>query len=307
MPPVDDARRAGASLGTLSGVAAILVWSTVVAFARSLTEELGTFTAAAAAFLVGGVLACGVTTLRVRGAWWRGRWSWRYLLACGGLFVSYEVLLYAAIGSARDGQQVLEVGLLNYLWIGFTLLFAVPLLGKRPRWPLAAGMAVGFAGVALAQVRPGYSLAALSLSLRSHGLPYALALGAAVAWGLYSNLARRWAGEARGSAAPLFILAAGLALVLIRCFVRETSAWSPRAALELAYMAVFPTTLGYVLWDVAMRRGDVVVVASLSFAIPLASTLFSARYLDVAMGPTLWIGCALVSGGAVLCRRGLAD
>ncbi len=302
-----DTAPTGTRLGTLSGLAAIVVWSTVVAFARSLTEELGTFTAAAAAFLAGGALSCGVTTLRERGAWWRGRWSPRYLLVCGGLFVGYEVLLYLAIGSARDGRQVLEVGLLNYLWIGFTLLFAVPLLGKRPGWPLAVGMATGFAGVALAQMRSGDSLAALSLNLRSNGLPYALALGAAVVWGLYSNLARRWAVEARGSAAPLFILAAGLALVLIRCFVHETSAWSPRVVLELAYMTVFPTTLGYVLWDVAMRRGNVVAVASLSFAIPLASTLFSARYLDVATGPALWIGCALVTVGAVLCRRGLAD
>jgi hypothetical protein len=56
-----------------------------------------------------------------------------YLVGCGLLFVTYTVLLFLAIGLARGRQQVLEVGLLNYLWPALTILLSVVLLNKRAR------------------------------------------------------------------------------------------------------------------------------------------------------------------------------
>jgi drug/metabolite transporter (DMT)-like permease len=72
-------------------------------------------------------------------------------------------------------------------------------------------------------------------------------------------------------------------------------------------MAVFVTFLAYVFWDHAMRRGNMILVAALSYFTPLLSTLFSAAYLGVVPGPAIWLACALVIGGALVCRAAVVE
>jgi drug/metabolite transporter (DMT)-like permease len=293
--------------GNLMGILSIVIWSSVIAFSRSLTEQLGPFTSGAAVYLAGGALSVGLMLIRHRGLGWVRGFAPRYLWVCGGLFVLYEIGLYLAIGYAASRQQVLEVGLINYLWIGFTFAFAVPVLRKKARWSLVAGVLVALAGVAIAALPRDYSLAELRANLAQHGAPYACALVCALSWGLYSNLSRKWAADSGASAVPLFLLATGLALLVIRLFVAEQSSFGAGNLLELIYMVVFPTVLGYIFWDLAMRKGNLILIASLSFAIPLASTLISSALLRVAVAPNLWLACLLVIAGAGVCKYSVQD
>src|SRR5512136_2997009 len=101
---------------TLFGFVAILLWSTTIAIIRSLTEEVGPITSAASIYLVGGFLSLIPLSysrdriIQVR------TFSRLYLFGCGAIFVFYMLAIYLAVGLARDRQQVLEVGLINYLW-----------------------------------------------------------------------------------------------------------------------------------------------------------------------------------------------
>ena len=293
--------------GNLLGVLSIVIWSSVIAFSRSLTEQLGTFTSGAIIYLAGGILSVGIMLWKYKGlAWVRGAPA-RYLWVCGGLFIAYEVCLYLAIGYAANRQQVLDVGLINYLWIGFTFAFAVPILKKQARWTLIVGIVVALAGVVIATLPQDYSLAELRSNLLQHGIPYAFALGCAVCWGLYSNLSRKWASHTSASAVPLFLLATGLALLVVRVFIAEQTSFSPNSILELLYLIVFPTVLGYIFWDIAMRKGNLILIASLSYVIPLASTLISSSFLQVTVTPNLWLACLLVIVGAVVCKYSVED
>jgi drug/metabolite transporter (DMT)-like permease len=76
---------------------------------------------------------------------------------------------------------------------------------------------------------------------------------------------------------------------------------------ELLFIAIVPALLGYVFWDKAMRRGNVVLLASFSYLIPFPSTVVSCLYLSVPAGPSLWVACALVIGGAFMCRCSISD
>ncbi|MBI4865229.1 MAG: aromatic amino acid DMT transporter YddG [Candidatus Riflebacteria bacterium] len=291
-------------LATALGALSILIWASTIAVSRELTEQLGTLPAAAAIYVTGGVLACGhllVSPSRrsglasLRSAYWAG---------CGSLFVLYTVTFYLAIGLARGRQQVVEVGLVNYLWPSLTQVLSVPILGARPRWSLWPGIAISMAGVVLATFQGGSpGLAAVLENLRSNGLAHLLALVAAVSWGLYNTLSRRLAGEAKGNAVPVFILASGVVLVGLCAWQGAAPRWKPQLVRELVYMAVFPTFLAYDFWDTAMRRGHLVLVASLSYLTPLLSTIISCLYLEVPLGTALWGACALVIAGAALCSR----
>ncbi|MEA3453971.1 MAG: EamA family transporter, partial [Candidatus Caldatribacteriota bacterium] len=129
----------------------------------------------------------------------------------------------------------------------------------------------------------------------------------AISWGLYSNLVRRWAGHTEGGAVPLFLLVTGLILTTIRFMFPEESSWTPRVVVELLYMSIFPTFLAYFFWDRAMRKGKIILVASLSYFTPLLSIIISSLYLQVAVKANLWIACGLVIAGAVICKFSIID
>jgi hypothetical protein len=80
--------------GTLQGLLALLFWGSTIAFSRSLTEQLGTLTAASYIFLLAGGLSCAYLVVSGR----LGKLvclSRAYLVGCGALFVVYMSLTFA--------------------------------------------------------------------------------------------------------------------------------------------------------------------------------------------------------------------
>jgi drug/metabolite transporter (DMT)-like permease len=198
------------------------------------------------------------------------------------------------------------VGLINYLWPVLSLWFSLFLLGKKARFWLPVGIVLAFAGMWLASTR-GEVLNVAEVFQPANLVVYGLALAAAITWGLYSNLSRKWAGAQDSGSVPLFLLASGLFLLLIRLGVSEP--WAPSGSLlpELAYMVIFPTMLAYIFWDAAMRKGRMILVVTLSYFIPLLSTLISAVRLGVPLGIELWAAALMIVAGAVLCRTAIVE
>ncbi|MGV8038994.1 MAG: aromatic amino acid DMT transporter YddG [Thermoanaerobaculaceae bacterium] len=290
---------------TALGVAAIVLWGSTVAFGRSLTAQLGPIRAAGAVYALCAAISLGLLLVRPARLREALRLPRRYLLVCGALFVLYVVCFYLALGLSAGAQQAIEVGTVNYLWPAATVVLSVPILGVRARWTLWPGVLLALAGIAGATLSGrGWTLAASWESLRRDWLPYLLALAGALVWALYSNLSRRWAGGAGAGAVPLFMVATALVMVpLALAHPGAAPQWTLRTVAELVYLGVFPTTLGYAFWEVAMRRGNILRVATLSYFTPLLAAAIAAAYLGAVPGPGLWLGCALVVAGAWVCQR----
>ena len=292
---------------TLCGFASILLWSTTIAIVRSLTEQIGPFTSAASVYLVGGLFAL-IPLLRSRNRIHEIRsLSRHYLYGCGALFVFYMFAIYFAVGLARDRHQVLEVGLVNYLWPALTLLFSVLLLEKSARPSLIPGTLLGLLGVFLVLTQGNsISWASFSRNVVTNPWAYSLALSAALSWGLYSNLSRRWEGGKGEGAVPFFILATGVVLLFLRLLNPEQSLWTWRSVAEVLFMSL-ATLLAYVFWDLAMRKGDMVLVVACSYFTPLFSTLVSCLYLRITGGLCLWIGCGCIILGSLISWASVSD
>ena len=290
-------------LATVGGLSAIVLWSTTVAIARSLSEQLGPVTAAAAVHSVSGVAAL-VSLLRCSQRRQRIlRSPGRYLVGCGALFLGYMLLVYLAIGWVQTRQEVLEVGLLNYLWPALTLVLSLVFLGNRASWGLFPGTLLALAGVFLVVTQgEAVSWQSFARNLASNPEAYSLAVGAAVCWALYSNLTRRWAGGQREGGVAVFLPITAIVLVLICCFLDEPREWSRRSLTESLFLGV-ATYVAYGLWDNAMRRGNVITVAAASYLTPLFSTIVSCLYLAVVPGAKLWLGCVLLILGSLLSWR----
>ena len=293
---------------TIFGILAILFWGTTIAFSRSLTEQLGPLTAASWIYLLSGIWSCIYLVSKPGGIKKTFQLPISYLIGCGTLFVFYMVCLYLAVGLAFSREQVIEVSIINYLWPGLTLVFSLPILNKKAKITLIPGVVLAFSGFYLATVNSGmFSWEVFKGNFQVNYFPYLLAFMAAISWGLYSILVRLWAGHTESGAVPLFLLGTGLVLIAIRSMFPEESYWTPRVVVELLYMSVFPTFLAYTFWDRAMRKGNIILVASLSYFTPLLSIIISSLYLRVVIKPSLWIACGLVIAGAVICKFSIMD
>jgi len=293
-------------LPTALGVLAILLWSTTIGCLRFLTAALGTFTTAATVYTLAGVLGCMVLALR-RGALRRVlALPKAYLFGCGALCVLCIAGLNTAIGFSNGNQQVVEISVVNYLWPALTLFLSVPILGRKARPWLALGVILSLAGVFLAlQQGTRTTWAGFAERFADRPGPYLFALTGALAWALYSTLSRRVGGDS--GAMPLFLLAAGLLLGLVRLTVKESATWSWKVVPALVYAAVCPSLLAYSFWDLAMRKGRIVLLAALSYLIPILSVAFTCLLLSVQPKWTLWAACVLVVAGAVISKLSISD
>lgn len=304
----DEQAPSSATPGTVMGLLALLFWSTTIAIARQLTEQAGVVTAASTAFLLSGTVTCTYWSIRYRSPRPLLQHRPAYMWGCGVAFAVHITCLYSAVGSAVSREQVLEVGLINYLWPALMLLLSGPVLGHTIRVTLWPGIVLAVSGTVLAiSQQNGLSYAAWQQNWAAHSRPYLLALVGAMAWALYSNLSRRFGPRQGIGAVPVFVLGTGLLLFLLRGAVHEQPQWTPQALGLLMYVSLCPITLAYAFWDYAMRTGTVVLLASASYLVPIASTLFSTLILGLTPGIALWIGCGFVVLGALICRRSVDE
>lgn len=299
-------------LDTGFGFAAVLIWAGSICLSRSLMEKVGMFTAAGAIYMLGGMASILFYWIvrRLNPDRVAIRFCRRHLIVCGIPFVLYILCLYLAVGLARNHQQVIEVGLLNYLWPTFTLILSVPLLKKHANFWLLPGTAVALSGILLGSIAMNglrISIPELWQNFSDNAAPYLLGLAAAILWGLYSNLACRFSRESNVYSIPLFLLATGILLQLIRCFFPELSVWTAGAFVELAIMVIFSSVAAYVMWDAAMRRGNLLLVVSFAYFTPLLSTILSGLYLGVNLTAGIWWACVLVIIGAMVSKNSLKE
>jgi len=292
---------------TVLGIVSILIWSSLIAVSRDLAEQVGTFRAAAAAYAISGALSATILLVRHGALRKTLRSPPAYLLGCGFLYLTHMIGLAVAVGLAETRAQVLGVGLINYLWPSLTVLFAVAVLRARVTWALLLpGLALAFAGAVLAVGwAGGLSIQGFLAAAQRGPIPFVLAVVTATSWAAYSNLSRRWAPSTQTSGVPLFVIATAIALATIQWLIpsEPPPQWSLDVCLRLLYVGILPNCIAYFMWDIAMRRGRILLVAVLSNLIPLFSTLISCILLDLRMGWPLWLACALVVGGAWICRR----
>ncbi len=276
------------------------------ALSRSLSEQVGAVTAGAAVMVTGALFALASLLIRPGRTRTILRLPRRYVLGCGALFVCNILFLYLAIGFARDRVQLLEIALLNYLWPSLTLILSLPLLGKRADWLLVPGTLAALAGIFLVLTQgAAISLASLTANIITNPWAYGAALGTAVSWSVYSNLARRWAGERKEGAMELFLPTSALVMLLLCWFIDEPRAWNLRAVVESLLLGG-SSFFAYVLWDNAMRRGNVTTVAAASYMTPLLSTIASCAYLSVLPSARLWVGCGILVAGSFMSWRSIS-
>lgn len=290
---------------TWLGLAAILVWSANTSATVTLVRHLGPLTALA---LVSGLAGTGLAVIegvRRRSPFAFLRVGLRFGLLGGACFVLYQMLFFTgfALGSA---ELAAPLNLVNYLWPSLTVLLCIVrarhALQLRPPL-LLGGLALGLAGIVIA-IAPDPSPAALLATIRGSPLAFLAMLAAAVAWAAYSALAVPLHRPGAPSGTPLFFLLVALTAGIMRCGSDEHSTLTMQDLPVLAYSVVAGSAGAYLMWELAMRHGDVPLLGALSNALPLLSTLVLWLLLGAPGGGMLGLAAVLVGAGALLVHRG---
>ncbi|WP_051697283.1 DMT family transporter [Thioclava indica] len=278
---------------TFIGFTAVLLWSLLALFTVG-SAPVPPLQLNAMCFAIGGVI--GVIWLTVTGSLHqlrRVRWP-IYLAGTAGLF-GYHFLYFSALRLAPPAQA----GLIAYLWPLLIVLFSGLLPGERLNIWHIIGALVAFAGATLilgkgiagdASALPGYALAGLC----------------ALTWSSYSLLSRRF--DAVPTAAVAVYCLATSVLSGAAHFALETTVW-PHGALGWAAvlgLGLGPVGLAFYTWDLGVKRGDIQLLGTASYAAPLVSTLVLVVVGIAPASPVLLIAAMLITGGAGLAAMGAA-
>ena len=243
-------------------------------------------------FAIGGTI--GVIWTLVTGGFGQLRGvGWRvYAFGTIGLF-GYHALYFTALRLAPAA----EAGLIAYLWPLLIVLFSGLLPGERLRAGHVAGALMSLAGAALI----------LGGNLGSGGdgalLGYGFALACALTWSGYSVLSRRLGATPTASVAVFCLATAALSALAHLAFEDTVAPSGTLGWAAVLGLGLGPVGLAFYTWDVGVKRGDIQLLGTASYAAPLLSTL--ALILAGVAEPSraLLIAAALITLGAVMAAR----
>lgn len=279
------------SQATSVGFIAVLLWALLALFTVG-SAPTPPLMLNALCFTVGGTL--GVVWALVTGEWRKLKHIpfKIYIFGTVGLF-GYHALYFSALRLAPAA----EAGLIAYLWPLLIVLMSGLLPREHLRKGHLIGACLGFLGAALIIGGGG-------VGFNPAHLPgYGLALACAFTWSGYSVMSRRF-GEVPTVSVVVFCLATALLSTVLHMTLeqtvwpQDTLTWASVFALGLG-----PVGLAFYVWDIGVKRGDIQLLGTASYAAPLLSTV--ALVLAGFAEPTLQLGTAalLITGGAVLAAR----
>ncbi|MDA0106785.1 aromatic amino acid DMT transporter YddG [Vibrio sp. La 4.2.2] len=285
----------GSNKYTLFGVAAILLWSTLMALTRNIAELFGPIGGAAMLYTVSTIslaMVMGVPKL--------SDFNRKYLLLGGALFISYEIFLALALGMANDRHQAMEMAVINYLWPALTVLLAVVSTKRKVSALVYPSVLVAFVGVAWCiSGDSGLALSVLAANIATNPITYFMAFSAAFIWAFYCNITPKMSNGK--NAIVLFFAATAITLWIQYAFSSESGMTFTLSSVSTLLISGVVMGAGYALWNQAIIGGNMVLLATFSYFTPVFSTIFSSFYLSVALGASFWQGVALVTIGSLVC------
>lgn len=223
---------------------------------------------------------------------------------CGALVAACILtqFLGTALASAHDGA------LLTTLTPVFIVPLAWLLLGERPGWRVAAGMALAVAGVAVVVAAETASSAAGQSTEGQAYLGDALLLLSALFWALFTvvgtPLTRRFSALAASGAACLWAIPLILPLVPLEVALRGPYAapieLTPASIAAILYLGIGATALAWWLWYRGVARLPAGVAAVFFFAQPIVGGLLSGLLLHEQLGGGFWLGGAILAAGILV-------
>lgn len=273
-----------------------LIWGSTYLAIKFAIATIPPFLMLSLRFLPAGLVMYAL--LRLRGVAAPRRREWLAAAAVGIL------MLVGGTGAVAWAERTIHSGL------AALLVAAVPMwmvlfdwIGparRRPTGRVLAGLAVGFAGVAMiaGPTRSAFGVAGLAAT--------AAVMFGTVCWAL-GSVYSRYVPLPRSPfmASAVEMIAAGVALVAVAAATGELAAFEPSgvsraSALSVAYLIVFGSLIAYAAYVWLLHNTTPARVSSYAFVNPLVAMLLGVWLGDESFGLATVIAAALVIGSVAL-------
>ena len=283
------------NISTLIGLTAVIFWSTNVGLMRSVSESFGAVAGAALIYSVASMILVFMvgmpkfSTIPKSYLWWGSL-----------LFVAYELCFALSIGYAQNSRQAIEVGMINYLWPTFTLVFAIIFNNVKANLLIIPGCILALVGICwVLGGDTGFNPFQIWNNLKVNPLSYGLAFAAAILWAAYCSVTVK---TSQGKNLVTIFFALTGVVLWIKYLLMSGSALNFTYDNTLTLiMAAGALGLGYGAWNIGIISGNMTLMAGASYFIPVLSALFAALILSTSLSFIFWQGVAMVTAGAVLC------
>jgi drug/metabolite transporter (DMT)-like permease len=275
------------------------LWSTTFISSRYLLADrsVDPLTLALLRFAGGGALLLGAGLIWKRAELLALRWKDAAQSALMALFGIVGMCLCLFYGQEDIGA--IDSSILMQVSPVFIVILGV-LIGERMTWVGAAGVAASFLGTLL--VMGALDEHGLHLTL-SHGGGNLLIVGSALCWALYAVFSKGLVTRLGGFAATTWVMLAGaLELLALYILLPVAHRWPQTSHhwMAIAYLAVFPTAVGYAAWYAALRLIRLSVLNVMQYLTPVFVIVLAWILLGERMSPVQWVGAAVVLSGVWL-------
>ena len=278
--------------GNIYGFIAILLWSTLALF-TVLTGNIPPFELVSISFFVASLI--GLISMKFKKVQFRKLLNIPlkgYLVGVTGLF-GYHFFYFFAIKNAPS----VEANLINYLWPLLIVLFSSFLPNEKLRWFHVAGSLLGFLGAFLLVSKNGsfdFDLAYIK--------GYIFAFIAALIWSSYSVISRTLSQIPTYSITAYCLITSILSLICHLTF--ETTVIPSSLELFAALMlGLGPVGGAFFVWDSGMKTGNIKLLGSLAYLIPLLSTFLLIVFSLSNLTNTIIIASILIVCGSLLSSK----
>lgn len=285
---------------TCIGLSSILIWASLVAVVKLITESLTPISAIA---LIYSFSAMAILVLN--GLPRFQHMSKAYVWGCGALFVAYEILFLVSIALSQNHDQVLIIAMINYLWPPLTIVFSILARQLNYRWPIVLGFIVSVLGLLLVVNPDILNLHQFLHILQQNPLAYFFAFLGALLWPCYSVLTKKYAqGQ---NAVPLFFAVTAVALWCIHFMMDEAFIFPQLNMWLLIAVTGGLVGIAYSNWNQSLQFGNIKLLILATYFMPVLSSFISMLILDATPSLSFWIGTCLVTFGAMICWKSTAE
>ena len=272
---------------TLYGFSAILLWG-MLALLTSLCGDIPPFQLTAMTFFIAFLVGAASFLKKGRDFSIFKQPPAVWLNGIFGLF-GYHAIYFMAMKSAPS----IEASLIAYLWPVLIVLFSSFLPGERLRWFHAGGVALGFSGVAVLLLRSGFAV------YQEYMAGYVLAFLCALIWSVYSVASRKMSG------APTMLIGAYCGITSLLSFIchllfEKTVTVTGVQWIPVLLLGLGPVGLAFFAWDYGMKKGNIKLLGTLSYAAPLLSSILLVLSGMAAFSWSLLAACALIMAGSFI-------
>jgi drug/metabolite transporter (DMT)-like permease len=180
-------------------------------------------------------------------------------------------------------------------------IFIIPLaviIGERLTVRKFIGVVIGLLGCVL--VING-DLTGFQLLKSENLMGNLIAVGASLCWALYTVIGKNLVRERGGLViTSLNMIIGSIPLFLLVVALGEFTLPPLRASLGIAYLAIFPTALGFVFWYQALEELDASRLGPLQYLVPIGTAVIAFFYLDESIQLASIVGMILVFLGIYL-------